>query len=540
MNRLLSFASLQGTSVIGGERSPSTGAPFCAFDPAAGEAILPEYRSASLGDVERAAKLAEDAIQMLAAVPGSRRGAFLEMIASNIENLGQDLASRVMAETGLPAARVQAETARTCAQARLFANLAAEGSWVDARIDTADRNRKPAPKPDIRSMLRPLGPIAVFGASNFPLAFSVAGGDTVSALAAGNPVIVKAHPAHPGTSEMVGDAILQAVRSLGLPVGTFALLYDSGYDVARELVRHAKIKAVGFTGSRKGGQALMNEIALRAEPIPFFGEMSSINPVFFLQGAFREGLDSSVQSLFASLTVGSGQFCTKPGLIFVQSQFLDEFASKLRKLMESANRMTMLTPGIANAYLRSISGIENHPQVTTLVYGLEHVETHVRPALFQTTVSAFLSDPSLSHEMFGPAALLVGYSNVQELLDVARNMEAQLTATMHGDAEDLAMHEDLLSLLERKVGRMIWNGFPTGVEVGHGMVHGGPWPATSDSRFSSVGARAIDRFARPACFQDFPQESLPDELKDSNPLGIWRTIDGNYTREAVLPSPAKS
>jgi len=534
------MSSLQGTSVIGGERSPSTGAPFRAFDPESGEAILPEYRSASLQDVERAAKLAEDARQMLAAVPGSQRSALLEKIASNIEGLGQDLASRVMAETGLPAARVQAETARTCAQARLFANLAAEGSWVDARIDTADRNRKPAPKPDTRSMLRPLGPIAVFGASNFPLAFSVAGGDTVSALAAGNPVIVKAHPAHPATSEMVGDAILQAIRSLGLPLGTFALLYDSGYEVARELVRHPKIKAVGFTGSRKGGQALMHEIALRTEPIPFFGEMSSTNPVFFLQGVLREELDGRVQGLFASLTSGSGQFCTKPGLIFVPSQFLDEFASKLRQLMERANRMTMLTSGIAHAYRRSISDMETQPQVTALLRGQDHDGAHVRPALFQTTVPALLSDPNLSHEMFGPAAVLVGYSNLQELLEAARNMEAQLTATVHGDARDLAMHEDLLFLLEKKVGRLIWNGFPTGVEVGHGMVHGGPWPATSDSRFSSVGARAIERFARPVCFQDFPQKNLPDELKDSNPLGIWRTIDGHRTRQAVLPPPAKS
>jgi 2,5-dioxopentanoate dehydrogenase len=540
MSRLLSFGSLQGTSVIGGERTPSTGAPFCAFDPATGEAIPPEYRSASSEDVERATKLAEDAVEKLAAAPGRRRGAFLEMIASNIENLGPDLAARVMAETGLPAARVQAETARTCAQARLFANLAAEGSWVDARIDTADRNRKPAPKPDIRSMLRPLGPIAVFGASNFPLAFSVAGGDTVSAFAAGNPVIVKAHPAHPGTSEMIADAVLRAVHSFGLPMGTFALIYDSGYGVAGELVRHPKIKAVGFTGSRRGGQALMHEITLRAEPIPFFGEMSSTNPVFFLPGAFREGLDGKVQGLFASLTSGSGQFCTKPGLIFVHSQFLDEFTSKLRQLMERADRMTMLTPGIANAYSRSISDIEARFQVTTLVHGHDHAGAHVSPALFQTTVSALLSDTSLSDERFGPAALLVGYSNVPELLQVARNMEAQLTATMHGDAEDLAMHEDLLFLLERKVGRVIWNGFPTGVEVGHGMVHGGPWPATSDSRFSSVGARAIDRFARPVCFQDFPQESLPEELKDSNPLGIWRTTDGAYTRAAVSPSPAKA
>jgi alpha-ketoglutaric semialdehyde dehydrogenase len=535
MSRLLSFASLQGTSVIGGERAPSTGAPFCAFDPAADEAILPEYRSANLEDVERAANLAHDSLQTLAAVPGSQRGALLEKIASNIENLGQDLASRVMAETGLPAARVQAETARTCAQARLFANLAAEGSWVDARIDTADRNRKPAPKPDIRSMLRPLGPIAVFGAGNFPLAFSVAGGDTVSALAAGNPVIVKAHPAHPGTSEMVGDAILQAVRSLGLPVGTFALLYDSGHGVARELVRHARIKAVGFTGSRSGGQALMREIALRAEPIPFFGEMSSINPMFFLPGAFGEGIDRAVQGLFASLTGGSGQFCTKPGLIFVPSQFIDEFASQLRSLMQDANRMTMLTPVIADAYFRSISAVQNEPDVTTLAYDPDHAAAHVRPALFQTTVSAFLSDSNLSNEMFGPAALLVGYSDVQELLDVARNMEGQLTATMHGSAEDLVKHADIFFQLERKVGRIIWNGFPTGVEVGHGMVHGGPWPATSDSRFSSVGTRAIARFARPVSFQGFLQEALPQELQDSNPLGIWRTIDGNYTREGVSP-----
>jgi 2,5-dioxopentanoate dehydrogenase len=536
MSRLSSFASLHGKSIIGGEPCSSGGPPFRAFDPAAGEAISPEYRSANSEDVERAADLAQDAVSTLGATPGSERGAFLEKIASNIEDLGQDLVSRVMAETGLTAARVQAETARTCAQARLFANLAQEGSWVDARIDTGDRSRKPAPKPDVRSMLRPLGPIAVFGASNFPLAFSVAGGDTVSALAAGNPVIVKAHPAHPGTSEMVGDAILRAVQSSGLPAGTFALLYDAGYEVAKELVRHPKIRAVGFTGSRQGGQALMKEMALRPDPIPFFGEMSSTNPVFFLSGAFREGLDAKLQGLFASLTNSSGQFCTKPGLIFVHSSVLDEFAFKLRKLMETSDRMTMLSPEIASAYLRSLSGIESQSQVEKLVYDNSPVTTHVRPALFQTTVSAILEDPDLSDEMFGPAALLVGYTNVQELIAAVRNMEGQLTATVHGAPEDLPMHAELFSLLERKVGRVIWNGFPTGVEVGHAMVHGGPWPATSDGRFSAVGTRAIARFARPVCFQDFPQDCLPLELKDANQLGIWRTINGSSTSDSIRPS----
>jgi len=526
---------LSGSSIVGFSRGPRTGTHFRAINPATGLQIPPDYWSAGLPELERASQLAAAASPILSRVSGRDKAKFLRTIAANIEALGQELFDRVVCETGLPGARAQGETARTCFQLRLFAEVAEEGSWVDARIDRSDTSRKPSPKPDVRSLLRPLGPVAVFGASNFPLAFSVAGGDTASAFAAGCPVIAKAHPAHPGTSEMIGCAVLQAVNECGLPEGTFSLLFDAGYEIAAALVTRPEVKAVGFTGSRRGGRALMDAAATRPTPIPFYAEMGSINPIFLLPGVFRRDWEARVSGLFASVTLGSGQFCTKPGLVFLEeSSHAGEFATLFSQMMARHDMCTMLAPGILRAYQEGISEREKQKSILTLVQSKAPSGDAIQAgaALFRTDAKSYLSDRTLNDEIFGPATVLVTYSSRDELLEIARSFEGHLTATVHGDHEDLEDGE-LVAILETKVGRLIFNGFPTGVEVGHSMVHGGPWPASSDGRSTSVGSRAILRFARPVCYQDFPETSLPDELKDANPLGIWRMVDGRLTRESA-------
>lgn len=526
---------LTGTSMIGFRRGEKVGAAFCAMNPVTGDSIAPDYWSASADDLDRAASLAACAAPVLERLPGRRRAEFLTRIANNIESLGQRLWTRVAEESGLPAARVQAEAARTCGQLRLFASLAEENSWVEARIDRPDPDRKPIRKPDVRSMLKPLGPVAVFGASNFPLAFSVAGGDTASALAAGNPVIVKAHRAHPGTSEMVGRAVDDAVRECRLPEGTFSLLYDSGFSVGVSLVMRPEIKAIGFTGSRTGGKALMNAIAQRPDPIPFYGEMSSVNPLFFLPGLLSQDWESRLGGLFSSLTGGSGQFCTKPGLIFILADEAEVFGARLAELMSKSTDYVMLTSNIANAYRAAVEERGRRPGVKVRVECEQSSKRafHTRAALFRCDVESFLANPTLADEIFGPTAILVTYSHADELMKVAENLEGQLTVTVHGTSEQLRVYANLLKVFETKAGRLIFNGFPTGVEIGHAVVHGGPWPATSDSRTTSVGTRAVTRFTRPICYQDCPQASLPDELRDTNPLGIWRMIDGLPTRNRI-------
>jgi 2,5-dioxopentanoate dehydrogenase len=414
-----------------------------------------------------------------------------------------------------------------------------EGSWVTARIDRADAERRPSPKPDIRSMLRPLGPVVVFGASNFPLAFSVAGGDTASALAAGNPVIVKAHPAHPGTSELVGRAVRESVRECGLPEGLFSLLFDGGTRVGSALVQHVLVKAVGLTGSRAAGRALMDLAASRPEPIPFFGEMSSTNPVFILPGALRERGESVAAGLFGSFTLGAGQFCTKPGMVFVPAgRDADSFAVRLRDLVRGSPVFNLLTAGIANSYRSAITRRKSDEAVkaAAVVESASGSGCSATAALFETDARTFLGNTVLGSEIFGPTTLLVRHTSREEILEIARNLEGHLTATIHGTEDDLRQYADLVAILENKAGRLVFNGFPTGVEVCHAMVHGGPYPATSDGRSTSVGSQAIFRFARPVCYQGFPDEALPEELKNNNPLGIWRMVDGEMTREPLSQS----
>jgi len=513
------------------------GDSFAGFDPSAGVKLEPVYRSASTEDVELAARLADEAFAVYRKLSGKEKGRFLREIASRIESAASELVARGRMETALPELRLKGETARTANQIRMFAEVVEEGSWITARIDPALPERTPLPRADIRSMLRPLGPVAVFGASNFPLAFSVGGGDTASALAAGNPVIVKAHAAHPGSSELMGQIISQSVKACGLPAGTFALLFDSGVEVGSALVQHSKIKAVGFTGSLRGGKALMDLAARRAEPIPCYMEMGSTNPVFVLEGALRSSGSEIASGLFSSFTLGVGQMCTKPGLIFLpHNEDGDSFVRALATKVKQSTGATMLTPGIAKNYAAGVASHGRHPVVETLAIGGETSGEACATGiatLLQVSGEDLLLHRELAEEVFGPSTLIVRYSDRQELISLAAALDGQLTAAVFGTGADLAGSADLIDLLERKAGRLIVNGFPTGVEVCHAMVHGGPFPATSDSRSTSVGSQAIFRFARPVCYQDFPQASLPDELKNENPLGIWRMINGKLTRDAV-------
>jgi NADP-dependent aldehyde dehydrogenase len=524
---------LIGRSIIGYRRGGDGGAQLHAFNPATGVDLEPAYYSSSGMEVNRAAALAAEGFAAYSRLSGKHRALFLRKIAEKLEGLGEDLVERAVLETALPPGRIRAERGRTCFQLRFFADIIEEGSWVDARIDFSDPSRQPVPKPDVRSMLRPLGPVAVFGASNFPLAFSVAGGDTASALASGNPVIALAHYSHPGTAEYAGVAVRDAAFEMGMPEGVFSLLYDAGHDVASALVAHPLIRGVGFTGSRAGGTALMKIAASRMEPIPFYAEMSSVNPVFVLPNALKLRAEPLAAGLHASVTMGVGQFCTNPGVVFITGDD-SNFVSRLTALMAETPSAAMLNRRISSSYRTAVTQRMAHPQVSARAEQTQAIESVEKPcqaaaALFETNAESWMADPALHAEIFGPTTLLVRARGREELLESARRLEGNLTATVHGTEEDLRDYSDLLAILETKVGRILFNGFPTGVEVCHAMVHGGPYPATSDGRSTSVGGRAILRFTRPVCYQDFPESALPDELKTANPLGILRIVGGKYT-----------
>jgi NADP-dependent aldehyde dehydrogenase len=521
-----------GGSLIGFGSSGVGGATFKAFDPAAGVPLEPTFISATADDVERAAELAAAAAPALARLSGAERGRFLRAIAANLETKADNLVARAQQETALPEARLRGEVARTVGQLRLYAQAAERGDWVDARIETAQPDRKPLPKPDHRSMLRPLGPVVVFGSSNFPFAYSVAGGDTASAFAAGCPVIVKAHPAHPGTSEMTGRLILHAVRDCGLPEGTFSLLFDAGFEVGQALVKHPVIKAAGFTGSVKGGRALTDLGAGRPEPIPVYAEMGSVNPVFILPGALAERAAAIVEGLQASGTLGVGQFCTNPGLVVLQrSPQAEQFARDLATKLAATPEGVMLTPGIAKAYAAMRA---RQPGVKTIVAGKAAGSCGAAPVWFETDALTFLGNYALAEEIFGPSAVIVWCRDPAEMLEVARHVEGSLTATLHAGAGEAREYGNLLEVLATKAGRLVLNGYPTGVEVSHAIVHGGPYPSTSDGgRTTSVGTRALGRWARPVCYQGFSDELLPAELRNANPGGLWRLVNGELTKAPV-------
>lgn len=530
---------LQGHSIIGAGDRPGAGSTFAGVNPATGEQLKPLFHSATTADAEEAARLAAEAFHTYGKLSGGDKGRLLRTIATGLEGVAEELVERAHQESGLPLKRLQGELARTANQLRLFAQVVEEGSWVQARIDPALPSRTPLPRPDVRSMLRPLGPVVVFGASNFPLAFSVAGGDTASALAAGNPVIVKAHPAHPGASEIVGQVIARSVATCNLPAGVFALLFDAGTEVAARLVQHPAVKAVGFTGSLRAGRALMDLAAARPDPIPCFTEMSSTNPLVVLPEALAARGQAIASGLFDSFTLGVGQFCTKPGLIFLPADTTgNAFVEELQNRTRQGAGAVMLTEGICGSFRKGLSQHKTHSHVQLLAEAPVSGEPGFRavPALLETTGQALLDHPDLAHELFGPSTLIVRYSDRAQLLALAHALEGQLTASLFGTDADLLAHADLVDALQQKAGRIIFNAFPTGVEVCHAMVHGGPYPATADSRFTSVGSQAIFRFARPVCYQGFPQAALPEELRDPNPLNIWRLLDGSFTRDAV---PAK-
>jgi NADP-dependent aldehyde dehydrogenase len=528
--------SLTGKHIIGNGFEASSDESFYAINPASGESLEVGFFEGTPVDVDKAAKLAKRDFDSYRATSNKARAAFLEAIAEEIEKLGPDLIDRAMAETGLPNARLVGERGRTVNQLRLFAQAIREGSWVDARIDTAIPDRSPLPKPDIRMMHTAIGPAVVFGASNFPLAFSVAGGDTASALAAGCPVIVKGHQAHPGTSEFIGRAIQAAVRRTKMPDGTFSLIQGNNITVGEALVKHPAIKAVGFTGSFKGGKALFDLAASRPEPIPLYAEMGSTNPVFLLPGAVKERGKSIAQGLADSATLGAGQFCTNPGLVFgVGNHDYDIFIDTAVKAMAKKAAETMLHSGIRNNYehgIQDLTGMEGVELIATGGLDSAHGCTGI-PRLLKTTAKTFQYHARLEEEVFGPSSLLVVCDSSEQLLEIAARLKGHLTATIHGTDEELAKNGNLITILEKKVGRIIFNGFPTGVEVCHSMTHGGPFPATTDSRSTSVGTAAIKRFLRPVCYQNFPQASLPDPLKNENPAGIWRLVNGEMTQKGI-------
>ena len=514
------------SSLIGYSRGDASAKTFQATNPANGEELPTNYAMASEEEVMDACRLANQASIPLSQISGAEKAVFLRTLADGIAAIVENLVPVMTAETGLPEPRVRAETGRTCGQLRMFAKLVEEGHWVDARIDRAQPNREPLPKPDLRAMLRPIGPVAVFCASNFPLAFSVAGGDSASAWAAGCPVIVKAHHAHPGTALLVGQVVVNTLKKCEWPEGAFSLMFGEGRSVGQSLVKNAQIKAVGFTGSRAGGRALFDLANAREEPIPVFAEMSSINPVFLLPGMNRERIEEFTTGLTGSATLGVGQFCTNPGIVFHPGgEFGDKLISAYVEKMKSVESCPMLHQGICESYKQGLSSLASCEGVK-VEYKFESEcdgkSSYAGPCVLRTSIADFSRDSSMMEEVFGPSTLLVSYESVDQLLDLVQYLEGQLTVSIFGEKQDLKSQELLIDHLELKAGRILFNQFPTGVEVCDAIVHGGPYPATTDGRSTSVGTGAVLRFARPVCYQGFPDDWLPAELKEGNPLSINR------------------
>jgi NADP-dependent aldehyde dehydrogenase len=524
---------ITGEMLIGKTAKRGQAATLTSLNPELGaELDATTFGGGGQHEVDEACGLAAHAFDSFRETSAEVRARFLETIGQGLMDLGSELVERACGESGLPLARIEGERARTAIQLKLFASVVRDGRWMSATLDPALPDRKPLARPDLRSRKIALGPVAVFGASNFPLAFSVAGGDTASALAAGCPVVAKAHPAHLGTSELVGRVIQRGVAECGLHEGVFSLLVGEGNAIGEALVAHPAIKAVGFTGSRRGGLALMRIASQRTEPIPVYAEMSSVNPVFLLPGALAKRPEALAVGFTDSLTLGVGQFCTNPGLVVaVESDDLERFRRLAAEKLSGKSAATMLTPGIHAAYQSGLRKLAATQGVRTLAQGQSASASCAgQAALFSVDAKTFLAVPHLSDEVFGPAALLISCRNSGEMREVAEHLEGQLTSTLHVEAADTEIARELLPILERKAGRIVFNGFPTGVEVCYAMVHGGPYPATTDSRTTSVGAAAIERFLRPVCYQNMPAALLPEALQDSNPLSLWRLRDGQYAQ----------
>ena len=526
------YEMIRGEMILGQRTAMGQGGAVQAIAAATGESLLPTFGASTLQDVNYACTLADEAFGTYRHLADSQRASFLDAIGIGLLELGDVLITRAHLESGLSLARLQGERLRTVNQLRLFAQLLRDGRWHAAIIDPAQPERQPLPRSDARQRRIGLGPVAVFGASNFPLAFSVAGGDTASALAAGCPVIVKAHPAHLGTSELVGRVIQRAAHSTGMPEGVFSLLIDSGITVGQALVGHPLVQAVGFTGSRQGGMALVRTAQARPVPIPVYAEMSSINPLFLMPAALQARATSIACGFVDSLVLGAGQFCTNPGLVLaVRGPALETFAGAVAEALCNQRPATMLTAGIHAAYCRGLTNLEQGNGVALIGQAAEaDGPFQARAAVFRTDLESFMAQPHLAHENFGPSALLVECPDSEALLAAARALEGQLTVTLHADPEDASIVRSLLPTFERKAGRILCNEFPTGVEVNQAMVHGGPFPATSDSRSTSVGATSIERFLRPVCYQNLPDAWLPEALQDANPLSLWRLRNGETVK----------
>ncbi len=492
-----------------------------------------KYKDATIPEVNEVLNESHLAFLSYKNFSGKKKAAFLRGIADEIEALGNELVQTAMRETNLPEARIVNERGRTTGHCRMFADLVEAGSWVEARIDTALPDRMPAPKPDIRKMLVPIGPVVVFGAANFPLAYSTAGGDTASALAAGCTVIVKAHPAHAETSALVAEAIKKAMEKTGMPKGVFQHVFGAGFETGQALVKHPLTKAVGFTGSLAGGKALFDLANQRPEPIPVFAEMSSINPVILLPETLKREAESTASKLAGSITLGVGQFCTNPGLIIaMEGEGLDRFIKSLSAEIQKSLPGTMLHQGIADNYSAKLKNALAQKGVTVESQSAAEGNTSQgRPLVASVPAQEFCTNPALAEEVFGPFSLIIRCKDLDEFHSAINHIHGQLTATIMGDEAELTKHKNLLNTLVEKVGRIILNGVPTGVEVCPAMMHGGPFPATTDSRFTAVGTDAIRRFARPVAFQNFADALLPDELKAGNPLGIWRLKNGEWGRD---------
>jgi alpha-ketoglutaric semialdehyde dehydrogenase len=515
-----------GHHYIAGERH-AAGTPLHSVDAITGERYPVSFYEATQAEVTAAAQAAQQAFHTFRTTSPSVRAALLEAIADEIDALDASFIAEANRETALPVARLEGERKRTSNQLRMFAATVRRGDFLDVRIDRAQPERAPLPRADLRQYRVAVGPVAVFGASNFPIAFSVAGGDTASALAAGCPVVVKAHPGHMVTSELVADAIARAVAKSGLPAGIFNMVYGTAATGAA-LVKAPQIKAVGFTGSLAAGRALFDLAQARPEPIPVFAEMSSVNPVFLLPSALAERGAQIARELAASVTFGCGQLCTNPGLVLgVRSPAFDTFKSALRDALEQAAPQPMLGAGIRENFRRGVAGLRALPGVEELL-AAGH-DDRVGGHLFIADRDALLAGDALEEEVFGPSTILVELDDERDFVAFADKMQGQLTATVLANATDLAQQAALLVALETKVGRLLFNGYPTGVEVSDAIVHGGPYPATTDARGTSVGSAAIERFLRPVCYQNYPDASLPPALRDANPWNLPRLVDGTAT-----------
>jgi 2,5-dioxopentanoate dehydrogenase len=529
--------TISGKILVNGNWQKGQGGSFNAVNPTNGKNTETQFSKANAEQVEQAAAAAEQAFNIYRLTSLEERAQFLHTCADEIMALADELLDCVTAETGYPKGRGEGERARTCGQLRMQADFIKTGEYLDARIDPAMPDRQPLPRADIRYLNQPIGPIAVFAVSNFPLAYSTAGGDTASALAAGCSVIVKGHPSHPGTGELVAQALQKAASKCNMPNGLISFVHADDAIGGAALINAPQIKGIGFTGSIKGGTSIAKMAAARPEPIPVFAEMGSINPVILLPEALAQNYKNITTGFIASLTLGSGQFCVNPGLLVaIDNSALEQFVSQVAEDLKPVSAAVMLNERICQSFSEGTQAFANYDDVELVASGQvvsQQQGFYAQTQLFSTQASTFLANKQLQEEVFGPASLVVKCQNKQEIHAVIQALGGQLTATVHGLDSELEAYNALLNLLSLKVGRIVINGFPTGVEVCSAMVHGGPFPASTDSRFTSVGTAALLRWIRPVCYQSFPDKALPAALQNNNPLGLMRTIDGVKSRQTI-------